>query len=97
MAAPMPDVFAHADPWAEVEFLALPVDRRVELLDGALLVSPSARHRGETGPRALAYRLNRDHHAEVACAEPGQRLVLTEPIAVMLDLAALAAATRPSR
>jgi hypothetical protein len=96
MAAPMPDVFAHADPWAEVEFLALPVDRRVELLDGALLVSPSARHRGETGPRAVAYRLNRDHHPEVACAEPGRQLVLTEPIAAMLDLAALVAATRPS-
>ena len=97
MAAPMPDVFAHADPWAEAEFLALPVDRRVELLDGALLASPSARLRGETGPRALAYRLDRDHYAEVACAEPGRQLVLTEPIAVTLDPAALAAATRPSR
>ncbi len=50
---------------------------------------------GETGPRALAYRLNRDHYAEVACAEPGQPLVLTEPIAVMLDLTVPAAATRP--
>jgi hypothetical protein len=62
MAAPMPDVFAHTDPWTEAEFLALPVHRRVELL----------------------------------CAEPGQPLVLTEPIGVTQQLAALAAATRPS-
>jgi Uma2 family endonuclease len=190
MAALMPNVFAHADPWTEAEFLALPVDRRVELLDGALLVSPSARLRhqrlssrlwaaldaaippglevleainvrvdpgkilipdlvvvsvpgldltvceaadvvqiveitspgnaavdravkpqlyaqagvrhylrielGETGPRAHAYRLNQNHYAQVTCAEPGQSLVLIEPIAVTLDLAALAAATRPS-
>ena len=45
MAAPVPEVFEHAGPWTEAEFLALPVDRRVELLDGALLVSPSARGR----------------------------------------------------
>ena len=45
MAAPVPEVFAHDDPWTEAEFLALPVDRRVELLDAALLVSPSARLR----------------------------------------------------
>jgi hypothetical protein len=31
----------------------------------------------------------------VTYAEPGQPLVLTEPIVVTLDLAALAAATRP--
>lgn len=190
MAAPIPEVFVHADPWTEEEFLALPADRRVELMDGALLVSPSARLRhqrlsfrlavaldaavppglevlaainvrigpgkilipdlavvsvpgldltvceaadviqvveitspgnaavdravkpqlyaqagvphylrielDETGPHALVYRLAEDHYAEVACAYPGQPLVLTEPIAVTLDLAALAAATRPA-
>ena len=190
MAAPVPEVFAHADPWTEVEFLALPADRRVELLDGALLVSPSARLRhqrlsfrlamaldaalppglevleainvrvgpgkilipdlvvvstpgldltvcetadvvavveitspnkaavdravkpqlyaqagvlhylhielDEAGPHARVYRLQRDCYAQVACAEPGQPLTLTEPVAVTLDLAALAAATRPS-
>ncbi len=45
MAAPVPEVFEHVGPWTEVDFLALPVDRRIELLDGALLVSPSARFR----------------------------------------------------
>jgi Uma2 family endonuclease len=47
MAAPIPELLDrlldHRDPWTEAEFLALPVDRRFELLDGALLVSPSAR------------------------------------------------------
>ncbi|HET9257153.1 MAG TPA: Uma2 family endonuclease [Pseudonocardiaceae bacterium] len=49
----------------------------------------------ETGPRALVYQLKRDHYVEVAKADPGQPLVLTEPIAATLDLAALAATTRP--
>jgi Uma2 family endonuclease len=190
MAAPVPDVFGHTDPWTEAEFLDLPVDRRVELLDGALLVSPSARIRhqrlssglwraldgaaplglevleainvrvgpgkilipdlavaavpgldstvceatdvvmvveitspgnaavdravkpqlyaqagvphylrielAETGPRALVHRLERDHFAEVAYVAAGCPLSLTEPIAVTLDLAALAASTRPT-
>jgi Uma2 family endonuclease len=189
MAAPVPEVFEHIGPWTEEEFLALPVDRRVELLDGALLVSPSARVRhqrlsfrlwaaldaavpvgcevleainvrvgpgkilipdlvvvstpgldltvceaadvvlvveiaspgnavadravkpqlyaqagiphylrvelGVAGPGALVCRLERDHYVEVARANPGRLLVLTEPIAVTLDLTALAAATRP--
>jgi Uma2 family endonuclease len=190
MAAPVPEVFAHTDPWTEAKFLVLPADRRVELLDGALLVRPSARLRhqrlsfrlamaldaavppglevlkainvrvgpgkilvpdlavvstpgldltmceaadvvavveitstgnaaanravkpqlyaqagvphylqielDEAGPHARVYRLQRDCYAQVACVEPGQPLTLTEPIAVTLDLAALAAATRPS-
>ncbi len=189
MAAPVPEVFEHTGPWTEAEFLALPVDRRVELLDGALLVSPSARVRhqrlsfrlavaldaavplglevleainvrvgpgkilipdlavvavpgidltmceaadvvliveitspgnaavdravkpqlyaqagvphylrielGEAGPRALVYRLTCGHYVQMACADPGNPLVLTEPITVTLDLAALAATTRP--
>jgi Uma2 family endonuclease len=188
MAAPVPEVFEHAGPWTEEEFFALPVDRRLELLDGALLVSPSARvsHQrlssrlwaaldaavppglevleainvrvgpgkilipdlavltvpgldravcdaadvvlvveiaspgnaavdravkpqlyaqagvpyylrielGEEGPRALGYQLSRHRYVQVACVEAGQPLVLTEPIAVTLDLAALAATTR---
>ena len=42
MAAPVPEVFEHTGPWTEAECLDLAVDRRVELLDGALLASPSA-------------------------------------------------------
>lgn len=188
MAAPVPEVFEHDDPWTEAEFLDLPVDRRVELLDGALLVSPSPRIRhqrlssrlwaaldaavplglevleainvrvgpgkilipdlavlavpgldstvcdatdvvlvveitspgnaavdravkpqlyaqagvphylrielGGGGPRALIHQLERGHYAEVACVESGCPLILTEPIAVALDLVALAASTR---
>lgn len=189
MAAPVPEVFERRDPWTEEEFLGLPVDRRIELLDGALLVSPSARilHQrlssrlwaaldaavpqglevleainvrvgpgkilipdlavvtipgldltvceatkvvlvveiaspgnsaadravkpqlyaqagvphylrielGEAGPCALVYQLTRDRYTEVARVNAGQPLVLREPIAVTLDLTALAAATRP--
>lgn len=52
MATPV-DLFAHAGPWSEDEFLALPEDRRIELLDGELLVSPSAAH----AHRRLSMRL----------------------------------------
>jgi Uma2 family endonuclease len=189
MAVPVREVFERRDPWTEAEFLALPVDRRLELLDGALLMSPRARvpHQrlssrlwsaldaaipfglevleainvrvgpgkilipdlavvtvpgldltvceaadvilimeitspgnaavdhavkpqlyaqagvphylrielDEAGPRALVYRLNRDHYLEATSVDPGQPLVLTEPIEVTLDLAALAATIRP--
>ncbi|MGH3926044.1 MAG: Uma2 family endonuclease [Pseudonocardiaceae bacterium] len=189
MAAPVPEVFEHSGPWTEEEFLALPVDRRVELLDGALLVSPSARIRhqrlssrlwaaldaavparlevleainvrvgpgkilipdlavvstpgldltvcdaadvvlvveitstgnavtdravkpqlyaqagvphylrvelGAADPYAVVCRLERDRYVEVARVAPGHPLVLTEPIAVTLNLAALATTTRP--
>lgn len=190
LAAPTPEVFEHTGPWTEAQFLDLRGDRRVELLDGALLVSPSARLRhqrlssrlwaaldaavppglevleainvrvgpgkilipdlavvavpgldstvceatdvvlvveitspgnaavdravkpqlyaqagvphylrielGEADPHALVYRLERGHYAEIACMDAGRPLVLTEPIAATLDLAALAATTRPA-
>ena len=191
MAAPVPEVYERLDPWTEEDFLALPVDRRIELLDGALLVSPMARggHQRmsfrvsvaldaaapeglevletvnvrvapgrilipdivvinkpgldvvvydpavvvmvveitgkgrpaadraikpalyaragiphylrielrDGGPVGFVYRLVKRRYVEVARSAPGQPLVLTEPIAVTLDLAALAAATRPPR
>lgn len=40
------DVLEHVGPWTEQDYLALPSDRRrIELLDGSLLVSPSAGYR----------------------------------------------------
>ena len=42
----------HAGPWTEEEFLALPDDRRIELLDGALLVSP-----GPGGHQRMSFQL----------------------------------------
>ncbi|MGH3836554.1 MAG: hypothetical protein ACREX8_19195 [Gammaproteobacteria bacterium] len=47
------------------------------------------------GPCAVVCQLERDHYVEMARVEPGRLLELTELIAVTLDLAALAAATRP--
>jgi Uma2 family endonuclease len=58
MAAPVPEVFDHSGPWTEEDFLALPVDQRLELLDGALLVSPSARLRRQRLPFRLAVALD---------------------------------------
>jgi Uma2 family endonuclease len=43
----------HEGPWTEEEFLALPEDRYVELLDGALLMSPYAGSRHQR----LSFRL----------------------------------------
>ncbi|MGH8934542.1 MAG: Uma2 family endonuclease [Egibacteraceae bacterium] len=41
--AAMGDLFDHEGPWTEHDYLALPEDRRrIELLDGGLLMSPNA-------------------------------------------------------
>jgi Uma2 family endonuclease len=52
------DLFTHAGPWTEEDFFALPEDRRIELLDGELLVSPSARTAHQRLSRHLANALD---------------------------------------
>lgn len=49
------------------------------------------------GPTSTAYRLQRGHYVVVASAGPAQPLCLAEPFPIDLDLAELAAATRPSK
>jgi Uma2 family endonuclease len=51
-------VLEHAGPWTEQDYLALPADRqRIELLDGSLLVSPSAGYRHQRLSFQLCYAL----------------------------------------
>lgn len=57
MATPL-DIFDHAGPWSEEDFLALPEDRRIELLDGELLVTPSAAHAHQRLSMRLAMALD---------------------------------------
>ncbi len=63
MATPL-DIFDHAGPWSEEDFLALPEGRRIELLDGELLVTPSAAHARQRLSMRLAMALD-------AAAPPG--------------------------
>ncbi|MGH3718055.1 MAG: Uma2 family endonuclease [Pseudonocardiaceae bacterium] len=51
---------------------------------------------GNSGPSSVTYRLRRGRYAEVASSSPGKCLCLVDPFPVDLDLAELAAATRPS-
>lgn len=51
-------VLEHVGPWTEQDYLALPADRqRIELLDGSLLVSPSAGFRHQRLSFHLCYAL----------------------------------------
>ena len=101
---PVLDVFAQTDPWTEAEFLALPADRRVERLDGALLASPSARlrHQRLLSRPAMALDAAVPPRFEVLKSinvRVGPGKIRIPNLAVIsipgLDLAALATATRP--
>src|SRR6266516_4133859 len=47
----------HPGPWTEEEFLALPEDRHIELLDGGLLVTPAASGKHQRVAFLLALQL----------------------------------------
>jgi Uma2 family endonuclease len=56
------EIEIHRGPWTEAAFLALPEDnRRIELLDGALLVSPSPTARHQRLSLLLAMAFERAH------------------------------------
>lgn len=48
------------------------------------------------GPDATGYALSDGHYRETTRARPGERLHLTDPVALDVDLAALVSAHRPS-
>ncbi|PZS37264.1 MAG: Uma2 family endonuclease [Pseudonocardiales bacterium] len=50
---------------------------------------------GSPGPSSVAYQCQQGRYAQVGSSRPGQLMRLTEPFPVELDLAELAAATRP--
>ena len=63
----VPTLDGHAQAWTEEEFLALPetVWPRLELLDGALLVSPAPRKAHQRFSRALANAMDEIGRAHV--------------------------------
>lgn len=73
MAAPdqIVDPFAHDGPWSEADWLGLPESSRVELVDGALVVSPNPTNRHQ--------RLNGRLFALLDAAAPTGWEVLIEP------------------
>lgn len=65
-----PDILAQDGPWSEEAYLALPDDwRRVELLDGALLVSPNPSRRHQRLSLRLAMVLDRARPAHLEVLE----------------------------
>lgn len=87
-------VFDHAGSWTEEAYLALPHDRRIELIDGSLLVAPSTDERHAAAVDAV--------RAAVAEALP-EGLDVVGPVALRLaedrilvpDLAVLRATDEP--
>lgn len=81
MAAPeqAPEVPFGPGPWSEDDYLALAPDRRVELLDGSLLVSPTSSHRHQWLSSRLWAVLN-------AAAPPDTRALEAVNVRVGTDL-----------
>lgn len=82
-----------------VEILGLNRRRTDEAVKPALYAAAGIPHYlridlGPDGPEATAYALSDGRYRETDRARPGERLRLTEPIALDVDLAALLAARR---
>ncbi len=80
----------HDGPWTEQDFLALPDDRRIELVDGGLLVSPSARRWHQRLSFRLAVALDAAATREYEVMEAinvrvGPDRILIPDIAVVTD------------
>lgn len=88
---PLDDLFAgHAGPWTEEEWLALPETMgRVELLDGALLVSPNPANPHQRLVRHLGHALDQAAPADLEVIE-GINVRLARGRLLIPDIAVLA-------
>lgn len=90
MSVQAPDPLAHPGPWSEEDFLGLPVDRRIELLDGSLLVSPAGSNLHQWLSFQLCVALNAAAPGGVRALEAvnvrvGPERILIPDIAVIAD------------
>lgn len=70
VSAAQPELLDHVGPWTERDYLALPEDRRrIELLDGGLLVRPVAGGRHQRLSFQLCYALGRAAPSELEVLE----------------------------
>jgi hypothetical protein len=89
------DLLEHVGPWTEHDYLALPPDRRrIELLDGSLLVSPSSGYRHQRAVLPALARILGSGIRRLGGAG-GDQCPARAGFDVDVDLAALAIATRP--